>query len=118
MLAAKFAQFSNWYLVFSEFPDLSDQSAVSFVNVAESIDKISNETLRANALGAFQANIGLWEILARQGQIPTADLNPSWQKMIDPFAKVSSSTQLFDSARNSLGELIRRRWRPPKRLAL
>jgi hypothetical protein len=26
--------------------------------------------------------------------------------MIDPFAKVSSSTQLFDSARNSLGELI------------
>ncbi len=106
LLASKFAQFSNWYLVFSEFPDLSDQSAVSFVTVAESIDKISNETLRANALGAFQANIGLWQILGRQGQIPRADLNASWQKMLDPFAKISSSTQLFDSARTSLGELI------------
>jgi hypothetical protein len=106
LLASKFAEFSNWYLVFSEFPDLTDQSAVSFVNIAESIDKISNETLRANALGAFQANIGLWQILARQGQIPNADLNASWQKMIDPFAKVSSSTQLFDSSRTSLGELI------------
>ena len=58
----------------------------------DSIDKISNEALRGNTLGALQANIGLWEILARQGQIPTADLNTSWQKMIDPFAKISSST--------------------------
>ena len=70
LLASKFSQFSNWYLVFSEFPDLSDESATRFVNVAESIDKISNESLRGNTLGAFQANIGLWQILARQGEIP------------------------------------------------
>jgi hypothetical protein len=106
LLASRFAQFSNWYLVFSEFPALTDESATNFVNIADSIDKISNESLRGNTLGALQANIGLWQILARQGQIPNADLNTSWQKMIDPFAKISSSTQLFDAARNSLGELI------------
>ena len=106
LLANRFAQFSNWYLVFSEFPALTDESATNFVNVADSIDKISNESLRGNALGALQANIGLWQILARQGQIPNAELNTSWQKMIEPFVKISSSTQLFDAARNSLGELI------------
>ena len=106
LLASKYSQFNNWYLVFSEFPDLSDESATNFVTVAGSIDKISNEALRGNSLGALQANIGLWEILARQGQIPTAELNPSWQKMIAPFAKISSSTQLFDSTRSSFGELI------------
>jgi hypothetical protein len=106
LLASRFSQFSNWYLVFSEFPDLSDESATNFVTVADSIDKISNESLRGNTLGALQANIGLWQILARQGQIPDAELNTSWQKMIEPFAKISSSTQLFDSARNSLGVLV------------
>jgi hypothetical protein len=106
LLASKYAQFNNWYLVFSEFPALTDESATTFVTVGDSIDKISNEALRGNTLGALQANIGLWEILARQGQIPTADLNPSWQKMIAPFAKITSSTQLFDSTRTSLGELL------------
>ena len=106
LLASKYAQFNNWYLVFSEFPGLSDESATNFVTVADSIDRISNEALRGNTLGAFQANIGLWEILARQGEIPSAELNPSWQKMIAPFAKISSATQLFDSTRSSLGELL------------
>jgi hypothetical protein len=106
LLASKYSQFNNWYLVFSEFPDLSDESATNFVTVGGSIDKISNEALRGNSLGALQANIGLWEILARQGEIPSAALNPSWQKMIAPFAKISSSTQLFDSTRSSLGELL------------
>jgi hypothetical protein len=106
LLANKFSQFNNWYLVFSEFPDLTDESATHFVNVADSIDRISNESLRGNTLGSLQANIGLWQILARQGEIPSAALNESWQKMIDPFAKITSSTQLFDSTRTSLGVLL------------
>jgi hypothetical protein len=106
LLASKFSQFGNWYLIFSEFPSLSDESSVRFVNVAESINKISNETLRGNALGAFQANIGLWEILARQGEIPATELNASWQKMVEPFAKITSSTQLFDATRSSFGEVL------------
>ncbi len=40
-----------------------------FWQVVDAIDRISNVTLRANALGIFQANVGLWQILARQGQI-------------------------------------------------
>jgi hypothetical protein len=106
LLASQYSQFNNWYLVFSEFPELTDESATNFVTVAGSIDKISNEALRGNSLGAFQANIGLWQILARQGEIPTAQLNASWQKIIAPFANISSSTQLFDSTRTSLGELL------------
>jgi hypothetical protein len=106
LLAAKFAQFNNWYLVFSEFPDLTDESATRFITVADSIDHISNEALRGNTLGSLQANIGLWQILARQGEIPGAALNDSWQKMIDPFARITSSTQLFDSTRTSLGTLL------------
>ena len=112
LLAGKFAQFNNWYLVFSEFPDLTDESATRFVTVADSIDKISNEGLRGNTLGSLQANIGLWQILARQGEIPSSAVNDSWAKMIDPFAKITSSTLLFDSTRTSLGALLAAAGRP------
>ena len=106
LLATKFSQFNSWYLIFSEFPELNDGSIANFVNVANSIDSISNQALRGNTLGAFQANIGLWQILARQGQIPATAQNASWQKVIDPFSKVSTSPQLFDAARSSLGGML------------
>ena len=106
LMANRFEQFNNWYLIFSEFPELSDASIARFLTVADAIDGISNQALRGNALGAFQANVGLWQILARQGEIPSAEQDASWQKMIDPFTKISSSTQLFDAAHRSLGEIL------------
>jgi len=108
LLAQNFARYGNQYLTFSEFGDLNDDSIARFLQVAGVIDRVSNVTLRANALGIFQANVGLWQILARQGQISAANLNPSWQALISPFAGgIPSSTQLFDSARISIRELWR-----------
>ncbi len=86
LLAQKFSRYGNQYLIFSEFQGLNDDSITRFLKTADTIDRISNVTLRANALGIFQSNVGLWQILARQGQIPAADLNGSWQAVISPFA--------------------------------
>ena len=102
LLAAKFSQLSNWYLVFSEFPDLDDTSIKSFVKVADAIDGISNHSLRGNAMGMFQANLGIWQILARQGEIRIEDINSSWQQAIAPFASVDSLPHLFDAGQTSL----------------
>ncbi|RXH57237.1 hypothetical protein [Granulicella sibirica] len=112
-LSSHFTLLSNWLLTFSEFPALDDESIVHFVNVAASISKMPNQALHSNVLGAFQANIGLWEILARQGQIPTADLNASWQKTIQPFAKIASPIQLFDATTDSVKELLVASGAPP-----
>ena len=106
LMASRYEQFGTWYLMFSDFPDLSDTSIARFLTIADSIDGISNQALRGNTLGAFQANVGLWQILARQGEIPGPQQDASWQKMIDPFDKVSSSTLLFDAAHRSLGEIL------------
>ena len=105
-LADKFTLFSHWYLLFSEFPALSDESITRFLSVAGSVDQTKNQALRANTLGAFQATVGLWQILARQHEISDAELNRSWRAAIEPFANVTSSTQLFDSARGSLQGIL------------
>jgi hypothetical protein len=108
LLAQKFTRYGNQYLIFSEFRGLSDDSITRFVGAADAIDRVSNITLRANTLGIFQANVGLWQILARQRQIPAAKLNESWQAVIAPFANgIPSSAQLYDAARVSVREMWR-----------
>src|SRR5438067_12137925 len=106
LLAGKYSEFSDQYLVFSEFPDLDDASIAAFLQAMTSLNGISKNTLRGNSFGTFQASIGLWQILARQGEIPGAALNDSWQRSIRPFGKIGSSTQLFDAGRTALKELL------------
>ena len=101
LLARKFPQLSNWYLTFSEFPDLDDTSITQFVKVADTIDGMHDHSLRGNAMGMLQANLGIWQILARQGEIRSADLNQSWQQAIAPFSGVNSLAQLFDAGHGS-----------------
>ena len=102
LIASRISQFNRWFPIFAEFPALDDTSIERFVSAADHIDGISNPTLKANALGSFQAVVGLWQILARQGQIPTGQLNASWQNAVQPFISVGSSVQLFEAARTSL----------------
>ena len=106
LLAGKFTQLSNWYLVFTEFPELNDDSITRFVSVADAVDAIHDHGLRGNTMGMFQANLGLWQILARQGEIPRANLNPSWQQVMASFSAVGSAARLFDAGHASLKTLM------------
>ncbi|MGA9255705.1 MAG: hypothetical protein WBV98_03800, partial [Candidatus Sulfotelmatobacter sp.] len=106
LLAHKFAEFGDQYRIFSEFQELSDASIVLFLETAEALSNVPNP-MRGNALGTFQANVGIWQILVRQGQISNLRLNDSWQQVIKPFAGIRSAAQLYDAGRVSLGELFR-----------
>ncbi|HEY6769870.1 MAG TPA: hypothetical protein VI386_34460 [Candidatus Sulfotelmatobacter sp.] len=106
LLARKFEDFSDQYRIFSEFRELNDVSIVSFLEAAEALNNLS-APMRGNALGAMQANVGIWQILARQGEISRSQLNESWQRVIKPFAKVRSGAQIYDAGRISLEELFR-----------
>ncbi len=106
LIAERLPQFGRWFQIFAEFPQLDDASITHFVSAADHIGHISNGTLRANGLGALQANIGLWQIFARQGQIPASQLSSTWQCAVDPFTNASTSAQLFEAARASLRSLL------------
>ncbi len=105
LLAVKFTQLNDWYSIFVDFPALDDASITAFIKTADRLNGISNPALRSNVLGAFQAEIGIWQILARQRQIPADRLRASWQAAIQPYADVSSSIELFEAARKSLASI-------------
>jgi hypothetical protein len=107
LMAEKFTHYRQQYLIFSEFRTLDNNSIAKFLAVADSVDEIRDPTVKANALGIFQAEIGLWQILARQGEIPAERLNDSWQRVIAPFARASSSPEVFLAGRASLREMLR-----------
>lgn len=106
LLADKFSRFGDQYPIFSEFHELDDQSIARFLAVGETLDRIPDRTARANGIGTLQANIGLWEILARQGQIPSAGLNDSWQRLLNAFSHAVTPAQIFDAGRASLAALV------------
>ena len=106
LMARKYRELRDQYLIFSEFPQLGDVSIAAFVTTAESLGKIPDHTLRGNAMGIFEANVGLWQILARQGEIARAKQDESWQGMLQPFTRVTSPDELFDAGRNSLAQVL------------
>ena len=107
LMASQFATMQTQYASFTEFPALDDSSIARFIHTAQAIDKIVDPTLRADALGIFEANVGLWQIFARQGEIANENLNSSWQQALEPFMKVTSAAALFDAGRTSLSELMK-----------
>jgi len=107
LLSEKFALFGDQYPIFAEFYGLNDASITQFLTVAEGLNQVPDRLVRADALGMLQANVGLWQILARQGQIPAASLNDSWQKVVGPFSTLKSSAQVYEAGRTALAELLR-----------
>lgn len=105
LLAHKFEDFSAQYRVFSEFPGLSDESISLFLQTANGLHTVPMQD-RGNAFGMFQANVGIWQILARQGEISDSALNESWQQTIKPFAAIHSAGQLYEAGRASLSQLF------------
>lgn len=107
LLAGRFGQFRDQYLAFAEFATLNDTSITAFLNTADAIDRMQDSTLRAEATGIVQAQSGLWQILARQGEIPEGTQNSSWQRVFHPFTNIRSAPELYDATRTSLTELSR-----------
>jgi hypothetical protein len=107
LMARHFEEYRDQFEIFSEFAELDDASIVKFIDTASALDKISSHTLRGNALGVFQANIGMWQILARQREIPQGKLNQSWQDSLSGFDKISTPAQLVDVGCASLRAVFR-----------
>jgi hypothetical protein len=107
LLAEKFPLFGDQYPVFAEFHTLNNESISRFLTVADDMKQIPDHLVRTDALGMLQANLGLWQILARQGQIADSLLNDSWQKILNAFGTLHTSDQVYEAGRTALAELLR-----------
>jgi hypothetical protein len=105
-LARAYHTFGAQYPVFAESGSLSDQAIVGFMDTAESIDKVHDPLFRSDLAGSYEALIGLWQILVRQGTIPDAKAGPAFTAIVSGFAQVRSDRELFDAGRTGVKALL------------
>ena len=105
-LAREYRDFGAQYPVFAESRSLSDQSIIAFIDTAEILGKLRDPLLRTDAAGTFQALIGMWQILVRQGTIPDAKADALFSGIVAPFATMKNDRDLFDGGRAGVKLLL------------
>lgn len=101
-LANSYGTFGSQYSIFSESRNLSDKSILEFLDTAEAINHIHDPLFRSDVAGSMQGLVGLWQIFVRQGTIPPDRADSVFSGIVEPFARVKTDRELFDSARAGL----------------
>ena len=105
-LAREFDAFGSHYAIFSESGALSEKSITSFLDTARDTLKTRDPLLRSDIEGSFQALIGLWQVLVRQGSIPDDRADAAFSGITAQFAQVRSTRELFDASRKGVDTLL------------
>jgi hypothetical protein len=94
------------YPLFAEAPMLSDSTMIAFIDAARGITQIKDPALRADAAGVMQALTGMWQIFARQGNIPPSEADAALAALLQPFAKVQGQREVFDGGQKGVRALL------------
>ena len=101
-LAHDYRGYGSQYSIFSESKQLSEGSITGFLDVAEGISKIHDPGLRSDVGGTFQALMGLWAILVRQGSLPDSQADSVFSGINTAFTKVANERELFEAGRSGV----------------
>ncbi len=106
-LIHEFKAYGAQYSILAEAPELSDAAILHFIDAAQAIDTIHDNTLRANAAGVFQSLAAVWQILYRNHELAPGKAETALESINALFLKPkSSSTEMFDSGRAGLKALL------------
>ncbi len=93
------------YTIFSEMPQLSEKSIVQYLTAATALNGIGDIQQRADAVGSFQALIGLAQVLNRN-HLLTVPVDAALEPILTQIPASKNSRDLFDAAKNSVKHLL------------
>ena len=105
-LAGSHPEMGAQYSLFCETPDVSDATIVAFLDAATELDRIRDTQLRQNAVATMQALAGLWQILARQGELTPGRADKALAAIVKPFVDVKSEREAFEAGRSGVQALL------------
>jgi hypothetical protein len=105
-LARNYKELGAQYSLFSDCPEVSDESINLFIDTALAIDHIKDPALKQDTAGIMQGLAGLWQIFTREGGLPAAQSDGALKAVISPFAAIHNNVELFDAGRGGLKALL------------
>jgi len=106
-MVREFTRMSAQYAVLSEAPTVGDATILRFLDYAAQANRIKDQGLRSDAVGMFQASVGLWQILCRQGAIPAQQAEPALAAILSAFEGPRDAADLFEAGRAGVSALLK-----------
>lgn len=106
-LARAWRAYGSQYTLFSESPEISDATIVSYLDKAAVIAAMSDTQAKADAAGVFQSLAGLWQVFCRHKLIPPGKADATLAGLLAPFDKPRKDAELFDAARSGVEALLK-----------
>jgi hypothetical protein len=106
-LVKNFTIYGAQYTIFADSPTVSDHTVVTWLDAAESLDKIRDTSLRQDSIGTMQGLSGLWQIFCRQGSISGSKSDDTLAAIASQMMAVKNDRDLFDAGRQGLNVLLK-----------
>lgn len=106
-LAREYRFYGSQYPLFSEAPQLSDQSILLYLDTARNVSQIKDHLDRADAAGVLQSLVGIWQILTRQQLLPAGEVDAAFAGIVTPFGQTRNARELFDAGRAGVNLLLK-----------
>lgn len=106
-LAREFRAYGAQYPLFSEVGSLRDETLLHFIDTADLVSDIRDNTTRADAAGMMQALTGLWQVFCRHSLIPEDQADATLNALLAPFEKSRDAETLFDAGRQGVLTLLK-----------
>ncbi|HYA18311.1 MAG TPA: hypothetical protein VEF06_12635, partial [Bryobacteraceae bacterium] len=95
------------YAIFNDVPSLTDKTILAWMDLAASLDRIGDSSLRMDGIGMMQGLTGLWQIFSRQGSIPADKADETLAAILAPFPGLKTEQTLFDIGRSGVNTLLK-----------
>ncbi len=106
-LMREFRLFGSQYPIFAEQSALSDKTILQYLDTAQAVLQIRDQSLRADTAGTLQSLVSLWQILLRQDSIKRDSADSALSTLLTSFAKVKSNREVFDAGRGGVQLLLK-----------
>jgi hypothetical protein len=105
-LVTEYRTLGAQYALFAEAPGIADATIQAYIESARNVGQIKDVLLRSDAAGTMQSLAGFWQIFVRQRTISPNDADAAFSSIMQPFAKVQNSRDVFDAGQKGLRQLL------------
>ena len=112
-LIRAYPRFGEQFALYNDSPSLSEETIGAHLDAMRDLSKIGNIPRRANAIGMLQAQLGIWQVLRRNGSIPDSRADASMNALLSLSLATNDRQDVFELGRDGVRSLLEAAGRNP-----
>ena len=105
-LIEAYPDYGEQFALYNDSPDISEETILAHLEVMERLSKVGNALRRADATGTLQAQLAMWQVLRRNGAIPSERADSSIQALLSAAASTNDQQAVFEAGRAGVRVLL------------